>query len=141
MKKILAITRISHDEIFTLSGSNGDSPLDFFCSASGKDNLNIGDLVVASIKFLKEQRPEVSILKRLQYPKNYIFAVYLHDKTGAKLALLSNKGDKPLSVLPLRMGANFDQKFGYFAIGNLSKHSKNFKIHDFHNFWLYKLSK
>ena len=72
---------------------------------------------MASIKFLKEQSPAVSILKRIQYPKNYIFAVYFHDKTGAKLASLSNKGDKPLSVLPLKMGANFDQKFGYFAIG------------------------
>ena len=53
--------------------------------------------------------------KKIQYPKNYIFAVYLHDQTSAKLALLSNKRDKPLSVLPLKQGANFDQKFGYFA--------------------------
>ena len=45
--------------------------------------------------------------------------MYFHDQTGAKLALLSNKGDKPLSVLPLKMGENFDQKFGYFAIGAL----------------------
>ena len=83
-KKILAITRISHDEIFTLSGSHGGSPLDFFCSASDKNNLNIGDLVVTSIKFLKEQSPEVSILKKIQYPKNYLVAAYLHDQTGAK---------------------------------------------------------
>ena len=66
---------------------------------------------MASIKFLKEQNPEVSILKRIQYPKNYIFAVYLHDQTGARLALLSNKRDKPLSVLPLKKGANFHQKY------------------------------
>ncbi len=112
----------------TLSGSNGDSPLDFFCSASDKNNLNIGDLVVTSIKFLKEQSPEVSILKKIQYPKNYIFAVYLHDQTGTKLALLSNKRDKPLSVLPLKKGANFDRKFGYFAIGAPSKYPRNFKI-------------
>ena len=60
--------------------------------------------------------------------------MYLHDQTGAKLALLSNKRDKPLSVLPLKKGENFDQKFGYFAIGAPSKYPKNFKIHDFHIF-------
>ena len=82
-------------------------PLDLICSASGKNNLNIGDLVVASIKFPKEQSHEVSILKRIKYPKNYIFAVYFHDQTGTKLGLFSNKGDKPLSVLPLKKGENF----------------------------------
>ena len=89
---------------------------------------------MTSIKFLKEQSPEVSILKKIQYPKNYIFAVYLHDQMGAKLAQLSNKRDKPLSVLPLKKGANFDQKFGYFAIGSPSKNPKKFRIHDFHIF-------
>ena len=89
---------------------------------------------MASIEFPKEQSPEVSILKKIQYPKNYIFAVYLHDQTGAQLALLSNKRDKPLRVLPLKKGENFDQKFGYFAIGAPSKYPKNFKIHDFHIF-------
>ena len=64
---------------------------------------------MASIKFLKEQSPEVSILKKIQYPKNYIFAVYLHDQTGAQLALISNKRDKPLRVLPLKKGENFLQ--------------------------------
>ncbi|MDC3025377.1 hypothetical protein OA240_01750, partial [bacterium] len=49
----------------------------------------------------------------VSYFSNIFFAVYLHDQTGAKLASLSNKGDKPLSVLPLKMGPNFDQKFGY----------------------------
>ena len=96
--------------------------------------------MVASIKFLKKQSPEVSILKKIQYPKNYIFAVYLHNQTGAKLALLSNKRDKPLSVLPLKKGADFDQKFGYFAIGAPSKHPKNSKIHDFHIFGSINLS-
>ena len=117
----------------TLSGSNGGLPLDLFCSASDKNNLNIGDLVVASIKLPNEQSHEVSILKRIKYPKNYIFAVYFHDQTGAKLALFSNKGNKPLSVLPLKMGENLDQKFGYFAIGSPSKYPKKFKIHDFSN--------
>ena len=65
---------------------------------------------------------------------NYMFAVYFHDQTGAKLALFSNKGDKPLSVLPLKMGENLDKKFGYFAIGSPSKYPKKFKIYDFHIF-------
>ena len=43
-KKILAITSISYDEVITLSGSNGDSPLNLFCSASDKNNLNIVSL-------------------------------------------------------------------------------------------------
>ncbi len=89
---------------------------------------------MTSIKFHKEQSPVVSILKKIKYPKNYIFAVYLHDQTGAKLALLSNKRDKPLSVLPLNKGAHLNQKFGYFAMGAPSKYHKNFKIHDFHIF-------
>ena len=90
--------------------------------------------MLTSIKFPKEQSHEVSILKRIKYPKNYIFAVYFHDQKGAKLALFSNKGDKPLSVLPLKMGENLEQKFGYFAIGSASKYPKKFKIHDFHIF-------
>ncbi len=89
---------------------------------------------MVSIKFQKEQSHEVSIFKRIKYPKNYVFAVYFHDQTGAKLALLSNKGDKPISVLPLKMGENLDQKFGYFAIGSPSKYPKKFRIHDFHIF-------
>ena len=89
---------------------------------------------MASIKLQKEQSHEVSILKKIKYPKNYIFAVYFNDQTAAKLALLSNKGDKPLSVLPLKMGETLDQKFGYFAIGSPSKYPKKFKIQDFHIF-------
>ena len=83
--------------------------------------------MVASIKLQKERSHEVSILKKIKYPKNYIFAVYFNDQTGAKLALLSNKGDKPLSVLPLKMGETLDQKFGYFAIGSPSRYPKKFK--------------
>ncbi len=90
--------------------------------------------MVASVKFPKEQSHEVSILKRIKYPKNYMFAVYFNSKAGAKLALFSNKGDKSLSVVPLKMGENLDQKFGYFAIGRPSKYPKKFKIHDFHIF-------
>ena len=90
--------------------------------------------MVASIKFPEEQSYEVQILKRIKYPKNYIFAVYFHDQTDAKLALLSNKGDKPLGVLPLKMGENLDKKFGYFAISSPSKYHKKFKINDFHIF-------
>ena len=90
--------------------------------------------MLTSIKFPKEQSHEVSILKRIKYPMNYMFAVYFHDQTSAKLALFSNKGDKPLSVLPLKMGENLDKKFGYFAIGSPSKYPKKFKIHDFHIF-------
>ncbi len=63
-----------------------------------------------------------------------MFGVYFNDKTVAKLALFSNKGDKPLSVFPLKTGENLDQKFGYFAIGSPSKDPKKFKIHDFHIF-------
>ncbi len=63
-----------------------------------------------------------------------MFGVYFNDKTVAKLALFSNKGDKPLSVVPLKTGENLDQKFGYFAIGSPSKYPKIFKIHDFHIF-------
>lgn len=90
--------------------------------------------MVASVKFPKEQSHEVSILKKIKYPKNYIFAVYFNNQAGAKLALFSNKGDKSLSVVPLKMGENLDQKFGYFAIGRPSKYPKKFKIHDFHIF-------
>ena len=89
---------------------------------------------MASIKLQKEQSHEVSILKRIKCPKNYIFAVYFHDQTDAKLALFSNKGCKPLSVLPLKSGETIDRKFGYFASGSSSKYSKKFKIQDFHIF-------
>ncbi len=109
-------------------------PLDLFCSDSDKNSLNIGDLVEASIRLPKGNSHEASILKRIKYPKNYIFAVYFHDQTDAKLALFSNKGCKPLSVLPLKSGKTIDQKFGYFASGKPSKYSKKFKIHDFHIF-------
>ncbi len=90
--------------------------------------------MVASINFPKERSQEVSILRRIKHPKNYLFAAYFHDQTDAQLALFSNKGDKPLIVLPLKMGENLDQKFGYFAIGSPSKYPKKFKIHDFHIF-------
>ncbi len=109
-------------------------PLDLFCSNSDKNNLNIGDLVEGSIRVLRGNSHEVSILKRIKYPKNYIFAVYFHDQTNAKLALFSNKGCKPLSVFPLKSGDTIDRKFGYFASGKPSEYSKKFKIHDFHIF-------
>ena len=108
--------------------------MDLFCSGSDKNSLNIGDLVEASIRLPTGISHEVSILKRIKYPKNYIFAVYFHDQTDAKLALFSNKGCKPLSVLPLKSGETIDRKFGYFASGKPSKYSKKLKIHDFHIF-------
>ena len=82
---------------------------------------------MTSIKFLKEQSPEVSILKKIQYPKNYIFAVYLHDQTGAQLALLSNKRDKPLRVLPLKKGENFDHIKRFI----ITERNDNLKVESF----------
>ena len=120
--------------MITLSGSHGGLPVNLFCSGSDKKNLNIGDLVEASIRLPKGYSHEISILKKIKYPKNYIFAVYFHDQTDAKLALFSNKGCKPLSVLPLKSGETIDRKFGYFASGSSSKYSKKFKIQDFHIF-------
>ena len=120
--------------MITLSGSHGGLPVNLFCSGSDKKNLNIGDLVEASIRLPKGYSHEISILKKIKYPKNYIFAVYFHDQTDAKLALFSNKGCKPLSVLPLKSGETIDRKFGYFASGSSSRYSKKFKIQDFHIF-------
>ena len=37
----------------------------------------------------------MTILKRIKYPKNYIFGVYLHDQRKSTVALFSNKGSKP----------------------------------------------
>ena len=109
-------------------------PFDLFYNDSDKNSLNIGDLVEASIRLQKGNSHKVSILKRIKYPKNYIFAVYFHDQTDAKLALFSNKGCKPISVLPLKSGETVDRKFGYFASSSSREYSKKFKIQDFHIF-------
>ena len=87
-----------------------------------------------SIKKSTETNTELTILKRIKYPKNYIFGVYLHDQRNSSVALFSNKGRKPIGVQPIKNGENIDRKFGYFELGKSSTLPKKYKIHDFHIF-------
>ena len=118
----------------TVSGSDNGIPLQFMCSGVNVDSFSIGDLVLVLIKRLTESNVELSILKRIKCPKNYVFGVYFNDQTNSKLAFFSNKGNKPMGVLTLKNGENIDRKFGYFELGKTSKFPKKHKIYDFHIF-------
>ena len=118
----------------TVSGSDNGKPLQFLCSSVNVNSLSIGDFVLVLINHSTETNAELSILKRIKLPKNYIFGVYFHDQKNSKVALFSNKGNKPIRVLPLKNGENIDRKFGYFELGKISKFPKKHKIYDFHIF-------
>ena len=118
----------------TVSGSDNGKPLQFLCSSVNVNSLSIGDFVLVLINHLTDTNAELSILKRIKLPKNYIFGVYFHDQKNSKVALFSNKGNKPIRVLPLKNGENIDRKFGYFELGKISKFPKKHKIYDFHIF-------
>ena len=117
-----------------LSGSNNGLPLEFLCSGASINNFSVGGLVEVLIKHSKEQETELSILKRIKHPKNYIFGVYFNDQRYSTVAPLSNRGGKPFGVIPLKDGENIDRKFGYFELGKNSKFPKKYKIYDFHIF-------
>ena len=117
-----------------LSGSNNGLPLEFLCSGVSINNFSVGGLVEVLIKHSKEQETELSILKRIKHPKNYIFGVYFNDQRYSTVAPLSNRGGKPFGVIPLKDGENIDRKFGYFELGKNSKFPKKYKIYDFHIF-------
>ena len=118
----------------TLSGSDNGKPLQFLCSSVNVNSLSIGDFVLVLINHSTETNAGLSILKRIKRPKNYIFGAYFHDQKNSKLSLFSNKGNKPIRVLPLKNGENIDKKFGYFELGKTSKFPKKHKIYDFHIF-------
>ena len=118
----------------TVSGSDNGIPLQFICSGVNVNGFSIGDLVLVLIKRLTESSAELSILKRIKHPKNYVFGVYFNGQTNSKLAFFSNKGNKPMGVLTLKNGENIDRKFGYFELGKTSKFPKKNKIYDFHIF-------
>ena len=117
-----------------LSGSNNGLPLEFLCSGVSINNFSVGELVEVLIKHSKEKETELSILKRIKHPKNYIFGVYFNDQRYSTVAPLSNRGGKPFGVIPLKDGENIDRKFGYFELGKNSKFPKKYKIYDFHIF-------
>ena len=81
------------------------------------------------IKKSTETNTELTILKRIKYPKNYIFGVYLHDQRNSTVALFSNKGSKPIRVQPLKNEEHIDRKFGYFELGKSSTLPKLSLIH------------
>ena len=97
-----------------LSGSNNGLPLEFSCSGVSINNFSVGGLVEVLIKHSKEQETELSILKRIKHPKNYIFGVYFNNQRYSTVVPLSNRGSKPFEVIPLKDGENIDRKFGYF---------------------------
>ncbi len=109
-------------------------PIDFVYRGVNIDNLSIGGLVEALIKHSKDTSIELAILKRIMYPKNYIFGVYFHAQSISTVSLFSNRGSRPFEVCPLKNGENIDRKFGYFELGKLSKYPKKYRIHDFHIF-------
>ena len=118
----------------TLSGSNIGRPLEFLCSGININSLSLGDLVEVLIKDSREISQGLTILKRIKYPKNYIFGVYFNDQRNSTVALFSHKAGRPIGVVPLKNGETIDRKFGYFELGKSSKFPKKYKIHDFHIF-------
>ncbi len=118
----------------TVSGSYNGIPLQFLCSGVNVNSFSIGDLVLVLIKHSTGTSAEPSIIKKIKFPKNYVFGVYFNDKKSSKLAFFSNKGNKPTRVIPLKNGEDIDRKFGYFELGGTSKFLKKHKIYDFHIF-------
>ncbi len=118
----------------TVSGSHNGTPLQFLCTSVNVNSLSIGGLVLVLVQHSTETSTSMSIIKKIKFPRNYVFGVYFHDNNSSTIAFFSNKGNKPTRVLPIKNGENIDRKFGYFELGGISKLQKKHKIYDFHIF-------